>query len=247
MRYFVLATVLMAAPAMAAVQVTYEDPGIQNTTTVFDYSGVETFKSVSVGNHANYVTDFGTSAAPVVITGTYSDVTIRKADQFGGAEGKGRYAVAWNNAPYQLDISASNGGDINYFGYWLSALDSGNLLDFYKNGSLVYSFKPVNVMSSIGNVSEYFGNPTSKFLGNNGHEPYAFVNLYFSDGASFDRIVFHQAPGSAGYESDNHTVGYWVSQGGNPVPEATTWAMLIAGFGLVGAAMRRRRAQTVIQ
>jgi hypothetical protein len=27
------------------------------------------------------------------------------------------------------------------------------------------------------------------------------------------------------------------------VPEASTWAMLIAGFGLVGGAMRRRRAQ----
>ena len=26
------------------------------------------------------------------------------------------------------------------------------------------------------------------------------------------------------------------------VPEASTWAMLIAGFGLVGVSMRRRRA-----
>ena len=29
---------------------------------------------------------------------------------------------------------------------------------------------------------------------------------------------------------------------GGGVPEASTWAMLIAGFGLVGAAMRRRSA-----
>jgi hypothetical protein len=26
-----------------------------------------------------------------------------------------------------------------------------------------------------------------------------------------------------------------------PIPEASTWAMMIAGFGLVGSAMRRRR------
>ncbi len=30
--------------------------------------------------------------------------------------------------------------------------------------------------------------------------------------------------------------------GGGAVPEASTWAMLIAGFGLVGASMRRRKA-----
>jgi hypothetical protein len=45
-------------------------------------------------------------------------------------------------------------------------------------------------------------------------------------------------------------IGYWGSQGGSytgkfnfstaPVPEPAAWAMMIAGFGLVGAAMRRR-------
>jgi hypothetical protein len=32
-----------------------------------------------------------------------------------------------------------------------------------------------------------------------------------------------------------------VALGTTPVPEASTWAMLVAGFGLVGAAARRRR------
>jgi hypothetical protein len=35
--------------------------------------------------------------------------------------------------------------------------------------------------------------------------------------------------------------------GGNAVPEPASWAMLIAGFGLVGAAMRRKGASTVLR
>jgi hypothetical protein len=35
-------------------------------------------------------------------------------------------------------------------------------------------------------------------------------------------------------------LAFFGTQGGDVVPEPATWAMLIAGFGLVGAAMRRR-------
>lgn len=40
---------------------------------------------------------------------------------------------------------------------------------------------------------------------------------------------------------DDITFGSDVPGGGGVVPEPATWAMMIAGFGLVGAAMRRRR------
>ena len=53
-------------------------------------------------------------------------------------------------------------------------------------------------------------------------------SIDFSGGAdyvAFDRITFgSDKPG-----------------GGNTVPEPATWAMLIAGFGMVGASLRRRR------
>lgn len=53
---------------------------------------------------------------------------------------------------------------------------------------------------------------------------------------SFDRLEF-TANGQGGFQLDNVSL----SPATGAVPEASTWAMLIAGFGLVGAAKRRRR------
>jgi hypothetical protein len=53
--------------------------------------------------------------------------------------------------------------------------------------------------------------------------------------------------GNAGnYSSDSTGLRFTVTQlGGNGVPEPAAWAMMIAGFGLVGGAMRRRTTTTV--
>ncbi len=60
-------------------------------------------------------------------------------------------------------------------------------------------------------------------------------------------FFFTGAPGgfseySAGGGSNFDTITFNVTAG---VPEAASWAMLIAGFGLTGAAMRRRRPVAV--
>lgn len=55
---------------------------------------------------------------------------------------------------------------------------------------------------------------------------------------------------AAGLESSGGTFNNWGRNGNehaffltsNPVPEPASWAMMISGFGLVGAAMRRRAA-----
>jgi hypothetical protein len=54
----------------------------------------------------------------------------------------------------------------------------------------------------------------------------------------FDQVVLRQNSPinpNAGYQTDNHTFANTAF-----VPEPASWAMLIAGFGLVGATMRRR-------
>jgi hypothetical protein len=239
---------IIAAPASAGVSYNYELPGVQNTTATFDYSGVETFNSRTLGDNTNFVSDFGTTGDPVVITGTYSNVDIRNADQYGGAGGNTRYAEV-DGAAYTLTLSTSDNSPLTYFGYWLSALDRGNQLTFYKGLSLVpvATITPSDVLGRTGscpNVNNaynpYCGNPNDPLATRrNKGEPYAFINVYFDNGDSFDRIVFTESPDVGDYESDNHTVGYFITKGGT-VPEPATWGMMILGFGLVGFAARRR-------
>ncbi|MEY2883286.1 MAG: hypothetical protein RL490_1010 [Pseudomonadota bacterium] len=64
------------------------------------------------------------------------------------------------------------------------------------------------------------------------------AGLKFAPGDSFGIIAF-----SSGQIIGSGTTTFTPGAGG--VPEPTSWAMLIAGFGLVGATLRKRRAAAV--
>lgn len=229
-----LAAAATAAPAFAAAfVVTAEAPKVENSTSTFQYVGVETFNSIANTGQQNLTTSFGGSP----ITGTYTNVQINNADQYGGAGGTGKYAVTFSTAGYSLALTSTNANGVNYFGYYLTALDAGNQLTFYKNGNLVYTFSAADALAGLS--SAYNGNPDQS--GANGSQPYAFLNFYDTNG-TFDQVVFQENPQGGGYESDNHTVGYYSTMSGtliSGVPEPTTWAMLIIGFGAIGFALRK--------
>lgn len=226
-----------------------EAAGAQNTSAGFTAVGVETFEAVGTGNNLGFVTNFGGSA----FTGTYSGVDVLNADQYGGAGGSGRYAVTFSDTGYALDLTTSLPGGVTYFGFWLSALDGGNNVTFFQNGNQLFTFNAAAAKSfidSLPGAASYYGNPNSAFAGQNGGEPYAFLNFYARGNTRFDRVVFSESPMGGGYESDNHTVGRWnrisgtvvpVPGSSGAVPEPSSWLLLIAGFGLVGTGMRRRR------
>jgi hypothetical protein len=229
-----------AAPAAAAIVINYEAPGVQNSTATFDVVGVETFESRALGlNTLGFTTDFGTGGT---IVATYTGGRIDNANVYGSAGGVGKHIVTFKNGMQPIDVTFTTTlpQGLNYFGYWLSALDANNRIDFFKGATLLGTITPATVSSALGACPGglWCGNPTTPFLGQVAHEQFAFLNVYFTNGMTYDRIRFYQV-GGGGYESDNHTVGYFLKQGG-VVPEPATWAMLIAGFGLVGFAMRRR-------
>jgi hypothetical protein len=251
-----------AAAAAFVVSFEGEAAGVQNTTATFSTGGVETFDTRPVHTYPqSFTTNFGTSGAGSTITGTYAagsgnGIQINSADQYGGAGGNGNYAVAFQNTPYSLTLTSNIAGGVNYFGFWLSALDRGNFVTFYGNGGQkLFTFNPQDVINAVqhsANSSQYYGNPNSPYRPDGG-EPFIFVNFFDTTG-SFSKVSFSEVNSGGGYESDNHTVGHYLTMGqGTNValqfsaaaPEPATWAMMLLGFGGLGFAGYRRSRKDV--
>jgi hypothetical protein len=227
----------IASPALAVdiVDVTFEAPGVQSASSVFNLVGIETFDSRGAGP-LTFTNVFGNG-----LEVTYNNVSTLSAGSNGGAGGVGRYARVPGGQSMTIDIANSSGQGINYFGIAFSAFDPGNFIDFKRGGQTVFTFGPSDVLAALGGCpgGPYCGNPNQgAFFGDVSSEPFAFVNFVNRSGF-FDQITLRQnSPinANAGYQSDNHTFANI-----DVIPEPSSWALLIAGFGLVGASMRRRQ------
>jgi hypothetical protein len=220
---------LTAASAWAGVVLTYENPGVEQTTVVG--ASTETFDSVPLGPLANY-----SSAA---IGGTYNGGEIVVADQYGGAGGSQYDVVGLGQSTLETLTFTS---DKTYFGLWWSAGDAANELQFKENGALVASFKVGDVVAAISGNPAYYGNPSGPFAGQNSAEPYVYLNFTGTGGTVFDEVDFLNPTGS-GFESDNHSVyDQPITPPGNPVPDAG-WSLEMLGGAMALLAAYRRSKQ----
>lgn len=136
--------------------------------------------------------------------GTFDQVYVMKADQYGGAADaanpKGSpYSVQGAGTPVKTTILTLNAPS-SYFGMYWSAGDASNQMSFYNGKDLVAQFDTGNLMSAL--PKDYYGNPINR--AQNAREPYGFINFFGDSKTQWDRVVFTNVT-TSGFESDNYT------------------------------------------
>jgi len=263
---FGLLAVLAVSHAQATVIVTYAEKAGAETTSLVNSSTL-TFDApaYTLGVH-------NTAGDPALTwggVGTFNQLNIKSADQYGGAydpaTGKStQYSVQGVGSSVSqttLNLNSASG----YFGLWWSAGDAANVLDFYSGlngtGTLLAEFTTANLLKTLPKA--YYGNPNpGTNLGKDSGEPFAFINFFAVEGTAWNSIIFRNSSGS-GFESDNYTSrveAYNPSTDGAmpgvvleaingthavliPEPGATFALLLVGGLSAGGSFLRRIKKQ----
>ena len=163
------------------------------------------------------------------------------------------FTLGANTSATKLGIYDSNGDGLETFaqvGLWT---DTGTFLGSVSvgpgtSGELIGAYRYANIAPiALSAGSSYV---VGSYMNSSVSGSASSFGTGQGGSGSFDAIITFAQDRYSNFDStfgfpaftNNFTGGVWA--GGNVVfgvPEASSWAMLIAGFGLVGAAARRRR------
>jgi hypothetical protein len=116
----------------------------------------------------------------------------------------------------------SNSGSLSSMSFYLGSLDTYNTISFFNGATLIDSFTGAD-LALPANGDQGAANTNRRF--------------FFTFGAadSVNRVVFNTT--QPAFEFDN------IAAAISGVPEPSTWAMMIMGFGLIGFTLRNGRRQ----
>jgi hypothetical protein len=199
-------------------------------------------------------------AALVVHTSAF----ISSPTNFNGFEGIGSFTDY--HGPYTeggITVQYSTGADI-----WTASQAGEGTYSWYTNGG-ASGYTSVKLANN-GTISAIQFLAGSGFFGGGANLAYELLNggvsvasgvagpvpgynagfaTYGFSGIAFNEVRLKSASGATSFNPTEYEAGafdsFAIGAVGGAVPEPASWALMIGGFGFIGAAMRRRRAVTV--
>ena len=147
-----------------------------------------------------------------------SEAGVAARPNFGST---GNFAAALAGGSATANLTVFNGVGYASVGFVLGSLDTYNTLTLGLADGTSIQYVGGQIINDLTFPSgDQIAGETNGFVS------------YRSDGALITSITFESSQNA--FEWDNIASG--------AIPEPTTWAMMIGGFGLVGGALRRRKA-----
>jgi hypothetical protein len=159
---------------------------------------------------------------------SYSGPTFAVSDPLAAAAPAGD-ATTFGAAIVGTDaefLVANPGTQLTSLSFYLGSLDDYNTISFYSGGTLIDSFTGTELTSVLPAIPD--GNQSA----GDTNRRYFFT---FGAADNVNRVVFNTT--IPAFEFDD------IAAAVSGVPEPSTWAMMILGFGLVGFTLRNGRRQ----
>jgi len=188
-----------------------------------------------------------TPAAAIDFVGTF-DVTQYQSGESNGLEIElSRETGALN---FDLDAVGPGGGNYAYiklFDIWAGEdIDSNNNHDDWRDFEISFNFSQPDFDGGVeGSTRGVFGPGNSDYavLSWDDDNTWSFG---FGNGGILKVYLTDADFGEGSRQDDSVYAKFWVeTMPVSAVPEPTTWALMIGGFGLAGAALRRQRRSAV--
>ncbi len=196
---------------------------------------------------------FGVAILAALSASSAQAATLITFDDLGpGVSVTGQYAAQGVVFSTRTGAAVYNAATSTYGSIY--GMSGGSLMNSRNGGSDRQQFLVMDFTGPVSGLSFLYTNYGSSFTSNN-FKAYDGVgtllqtltpgasSAYGAELISFSALGIRklelQQPRS-GWAFGVDNVGFTVDPVTSAVPEATTWAMMIAGFGLVGASLRRR-------